>query len=155
MGVFHRQCGTIRNAQAAGACFLITLRPIASACYVAQLKPLTQVAQTIQQLFDNVLGPKCYELSWACIAAFLLFPGSLSAQRVTRMPARPGAPQPGWVHVSADSQDSQNHVYKLRGHAKVETVDSILEADEVDYNDETGDAKARGHVRYHNFVGGE
>ena len=134
---------------------MITLRPIALACYVAQLKPRTQLAHKVHQLFDNILDTKCCQLSWTCIAAFLLLPGPLCAQLVTRMPARPGAPQPGWVRVSADSQDSQNHVYKLRGHAKVETVDSMLEADEVDYNDETGDAKARGHVKYHNFVGGE
>ncbi|HEY2843334.1 MAG TPA: LPS assembly protein LptD [Bryobacteraceae bacterium] len=43
----------------------------------------------------------------------------------------------------------------LRGHARIETVDSLLTADEVDYNTDTKEALARGHVRFENFSRGE
>jgi LPS-assembly protein len=53
------------------------------------------------------------------------------------------------------TQDIVGHVYHLRGKALVETTDMRLEADELDYNDETGDAEARGHVVFENFARGE
>jgi LPS-assembly protein len=43
----------------------------------------------------------------------------------------------------------------LRGKARIETVDSLLTADEVDYNTETKDAQARGHVKFESFSRGE
>ncbi len=52
-------------------------------------------------------------------------------------------------------QDIVGHVYHLRGKALIETNTMRLEADEVDYNDETADAEARGHVVFENFARGE
>ena len=52
-------------------------------------------------------------------------------------------------------QDIVGHVYHLRGKALVETSQMKIEADELDYNDETGDAEARGHVVFENFAAGE
>ncbi len=42
----------------------------------------------------------------------------------------------------------------LRGQVRIETIDKRLEADEVDYDEESGDAEARGHVRFENFADG-
>ena len=36
----------------------------------------------------------------------------------------------------------------------LETIDKKLDADEADYDEDTGDAEVRGHVRYENFVDG-
>jgi LPS-assembly protein len=43
----------------------------------------------------------------------------------------------------------------LRGKVRIETADALLTADEVDYNTETKDAEARGHVRFESFSRGE
>jgi LPS-assembly protein len=42
----------------------------------------------------------------------------------------------------------------LRGHVHLESIDKKLDADAVDYNDDTGDVEAWGNVRYENFVDG-
>ncbi len=133
----------------------ITLRPAATACYVAELKLSIQQWCGLPHFFCNIFNLKCHISLWVSLLAFLVLPALSPGQIVTKIPARQGAPQPGWVRISADSQESQNHVYKLRGHAKVETAESLLEADEIDYNDETGEAEARVNVKYKNYVGGE
>lgn len=68
---------------------------------------------------------------------------------------RPNTPAEGEVLVSAVTQEMDSSWYRLRGHAHVETTTMALDADTVDYNRDTGDAKATGHVRFQNFVSGE
>jgi LPS-assembly protein len=68
---------------------------------------------------------------------------------------RPDAPALDRVIVRADHQASDNGVYHLVGHAVIELSDSIIKADEIDYNEDTGDVEARGHVYYQNFVQNE
>jgi LPS-assembly protein len=70
-------------------------------------------------------------------------------------PIRPNAPGPGEYRVSADSQEKVGPIYYLRGEASVETQTMLLKADEIDYNEETGEAQARGHVQFQHFVNGE
>lgn len=43
----------------------------------------------------------------------------------------------------------------MRGNVTLETTDTVLQADEIDYNQQTGDAEARGNVRYENLNTGE
>jgi LPS-assembly protein len=57
--------------------------------------------------------------------------------------------------VVADSQESADGKYKLRGRAEIETIEMILKADEIDYDDLTGQAEARGNVRFEQFESGE
>ena len=52
-------------------------------------------------------------------------------------------------------EESDGKVLHLRGSARVETEDSLLTADEIDYNQETHEAEARGKVRYESFSHGE
>lgn len=53
------------------------------------------------------------------------------------------------------TQDIKGKLYKLRGNAKVETRESLLTADEIDYDEESGNAAARGNVYFKHYLGGE
>ncbi len=68
---------------------------------------------------------------------------------------RPNAPPKDIVLVRAINQEKLGSVYHLRGGAEVETTDMILKADEIDYDEVSGDAEARGNVRFEHFVRGE
>jgi len=70
-------------------------------------------------------------------------------------PARPGAPDADHVHIESVTQDAVGVMRHLRGNVRLETSDMLLRADELDYNTETGDAEARGHVHFEHFVRGE
>ena len=68
--------------------------------------------------------------------------------------ARPNTPPPDEYWVTSDTQEADGPLRHLRGHVKLETMDKKLEADAVDYNEDTGDAEATGNVRYENFSDG-
>lgn len=74
---------------------------------------------------------------------------------VTLKPIRPNAPAPGFVEVNATTQEQEGDKTRLRGNVRIETTEMLLLADEVDYDDETKIAKARGHVRFEHFTRGE
>jgi len=57
--------------------------------------------------------------------------------------------------ASADQQESDGKLLHLRGNARVETADTMLTADEIDYNEETHQADARGKVHFESFSHGE
>jgi LPS-assembly protein len=68
---------------------------------------------------------------------------------------RPNAPPlHEWI-IKADRQESDGPQYSLRGHAEIEGTDLLLTADEIDYNNDTGAAEARGNVHYQQFERGE
>jgi LPS-assembly protein len=70
--------------------------------------------------------------------------------------ARPDAPGPGEsAKTKADQQESDGKVLHLRGNARVETADDLLTADEIDYNEDTHEAEARGHVHLESFSHGQ
>ena len=68
------------------------------------------------------------------------------------LPAMPGAPPTPMsdqdMQVRYASQSIKLPLYQWRGSVVIETVDSVLKADELDYNEETGQAEARGNVYY-------
>jgi LPS-assembly protein len=68
---------------------------------------------------------------------------------------RPNAPPKDVVLVRAIDQEKLGTVYHLRGNAEVEATDMILKADQIDYDEDSGDAEARGNVRFEHFVRGE
>jgi LPS-assembly protein len=70
-------------------------------------------------------------------------------------PAQPGAPDAGSVRIRAVTQEAEGPWRHLRGAALIETSDMQLKADEVDYNSDTGDVLARGHVHFDDFARGE
>ena len=70
-------------------------------------------------------------------------------------PTRPGAPDAGSVRIRAVTQEADGPLRHLRGAALLETSEMQLKADEVDYNSDTGDVQARGHVHFEHFTRGE
>ena len=67
---------------------------------------------------------------------------------------RPGAPALDEYMVDAETQEADGDLRHLRGHVHLESADKKLDADAVDYNDDTGDVEAWGNVRYENFLDG-
>ena len=57
-----------------------------------------------------------------------------------------------FIEVRGVNQEVEGVLRRLRGAAVLETSDEILEADEIDYNSVTGDAEARGNVRYRSYT---
>jgi LPS-assembly protein len=68
---------------------------------------------------------------------------------------RPEAPPIDRVNITALTQTSDGPVRHLRGHAVIELNDSIIKAESIDYNEDTGDVVAEGHVFYQSFVQNE
>jgi LPS-assembly protein len=68
---------------------------------------------------------------------------------------RTDAPAPDEIIVRAIRQEVEGSVRRLRGKVELETAEAKLTADEVDYDEATGLAEARGNVVYFNYSGGE
>jgi LPS-assembly protein len=79
---------------------------------------------------------------------------STNPDQVVR-PPRPNAPDDEHVRIESVTQEVEGPLRHLRGNVRIETSDMQLRADEVDFNSETGDAEARGHVRFEHFVRNE
>ena len=61
----------------------------------------------------------------------------------------------GQWNMRYQTQDIEGHVYKLRGSpgapAEIENSSLIFRADEIDFDQDSGDVRASGHVFFHNF----
>ena len=68
---------------------------------------------------------------------------------------RPNAPDADNYLITAVTQESDGPWIHLRGAVRFETTDMLFRGDEVDYNRETGDLEARGHVQFEHYVRGE
>ncbi|MCC6862572.1 MAG: LPS-assembly protein LptD [Bryobacterales bacterium] len=68
-----------------------------------------------------------------------------------KLQTRPNAPPRDVVDVRAIYQVGEGPWMHLRGKAQIETTEMLLEADEVDYNQETGEAEARGNAHFRHF----
>jgi len=64
-------------------------------------------------------------------------------------------PEPGDVYVRAVQQEAEGSVYHLKGAAELETSEILLRADNIVYNEVTGEAVATGRVKFRNFITGE
>ena len=80
---------------------------------------------------------------------------SAQGQQLKSRTPPPGAPEKNWINVDAVNQEVDGPWRHLRGSARVETNDSLLTADEIDYNSETAKALARGHVHFEHYVNGD
>jgi len=62
----------------------------------------------------------------------------------------------GEWNLRHETLDIVGHVYKLRGSpgvpAEIESSEMLFRADEIDFDQETGDVRASGHVYFHNFA---
>ena len=70
-------------------------------------------------------------------------------------PPRSNVPDSEHVRIESVTQEVVGSLRHLRGNVRVETTDMLLRADELDYNADTGDLEARGHVHFEHFVRGE
>ncbi|HLK20895.1 MAG TPA: hypothetical protein VKT81_18210, partial [Bryobacteraceae bacterium] len=68
---------------------------------------------------------------------------------------RPDMPAADVVKIDAETQDNEGSMHHYRGHVVIDTIDRKLEADEVDYDQDTGEVEARGHVRFENYLEGD
>jgi len=68
-------------------------------------------------------------------------------QQSPLIPAELGG-QNSTVTVHADSQEKNGDIYDLRGHVEVAYADTNVTADEVSYNEATGEIVAKGHVTF-------
>jgi hypothetical protein len=103
-------------------------------------------------LFPQILLPQFSRILNLPTAPEPSPPSELTPDKLDHV-VRPNAPTLDRINVTSDDrQVSESGVYHLRGHAVIELSDTILKADEIDYNEETGDAEARGHVYYENFT---
>lgn len=59
------------------------------------------------------------------------------------------------VRIGAERQEKYGHVYHFRGNVEIEFRDMRLAADEIDYDESTGDVDARGHVQFSRQVNQE
>jgi len=64
-------------------------------------------------------------------------------------------PPPGIVVVRGSRQEREGEKYHLRVKSELESEEFLLQADEIDYDQETGIAEARGSVHFTNFQSGE
>lgn len=154
-------------------------------CYGARLIfPLGLKHRSVLNHFSlrTIFGRFCHELYFVLLAVYLSLPVNLAAQTFTPAlpappapvkpspnvnqrvaPPRPNMPGPEDVVIQtlctepagACTQEKDGPWYRLRGMARVETTDMLLRADEIDYNEDTGEADARGHVQFENFATGE
>ncbi len=69
--------------------------------------------------------------------------------------ARQNGPAPGDYYINAVTQKSEGPWQYLIGSARVETTDFLIEADELDWNEDTDELIARGHVHFEHFARGE
>ena len=63
--------------------------------------------------------------------------------------------RPDELLIRAATQNKEGEWYRLRGSVELETSELILRADEVDYNEKSGYAEARGNVHFQQLVTGE
>ncbi len=70
-------------------------------------------------------------------------------------PLRANAPAPDDILVVAVSQRRDGSMIYLKGDCKIETTETLVKADEIDYSEDTHWAEARGHVHFESFLNGD
>jgi len=86
----------------------------------------------------------------AASALLILLTSATSASPAQQLPEIPPGLQDlqSTVSIRADSQERVKETYDLRGHVEITYQKMKLTADEVSFNDSTGDVVARGHVTF-------
>jgi LPS-assembly protein len=84
-----------------------------------------------------------------------LVPFALSAQDRPVKPIRAGACSVTEICIGAVTQKQEGDFMYLRGECKIETTETLIRADEIDYNTQTHWAYARGHVHFESFDDGD
>ena len=85
-------------------------------------------------------------LAPSIVTSQLLSSQQTASQSKSTLPSAPSAVNSEDVTIRAIQQEKDGSIFKLRGEAEIHYGTYILHADSVDYNSETGDATADGHV---------
>jgi LPS-assembly protein len=112
----------------------------------------------------NIGRLRCHEKSSSNYSGLLIITLAilvLSVEGLAQPPAsqpnqsifvpRPGAPPHDTYIFEAEAQDFTKETRHLRGKAKIETDTMQMQADQIDFNTDTHDLRATGHVYYQNF----
>jgi LPS-assembly protein len=140
-----------------------TTNPEGPLCYGFRLGPFSKKPNSL--LSTIVLH--CHENSSSntCIYVFtVLSLLSLAPSAVAQNPAqpdqrvlvaRPDAPPRGTYNIEGVTQEKEGSVRHLVGKAKIEGATMLMQADQIDYDEDTGDLHAMGNVYFHNFARNE
>src|ERR1700757_1115666 len=129
-------------------------------CYLPILGTRLQCSLTLLNIRINHCHEKSssfrYNLALTALAGLIL-----ASPALTQAPAASQIPPPavppktlsvGEWNIQADHQEQVGSVRKLRGHpAEVLSVKMLIRADSIDYDEDTGDIKAEGHVYFKDF----
>ena len=94
----------------------------------------------------------CFRLFQRLGLLGVFFAAIAPAQRASELFPEPPLPIPrqGDTEIYAFSQESLGAMRYLKGSVEIKFGDSVITAEEVDYNDSTGETEARGDVRFRN-----
>jgi LPS-assembly protein len=117
-----------------------------------------------------ITGAICHGF-FACLSAVLCFAALAAAQTAAPPAVQPPVAPPARprkykveppvalgereVLIQAIKQMKEGAWYRLRGSSQVQTTSFLLKADDIDYNEDTGEVEARGNVYLQHFEGGE
>jgi lipopolysaccharide assembly outer membrane protein LptD (OstA) len=76
----------------------------------------------------------------------LVFLVSFSVLALAQQSGSTSAPKAGYYDMTSDRQDSDGVTTHLLGHVTIETDAFTLQADEVEFNQTSGEFRANGHV---------
>ncbi len=89
------------------------------------------------------------------LLAVILLPAAAPAQDRPVKPLRAGAPLSTEIVYASVTQKKDGDWEYLRGDCKIETTETLIRADEIDYNTATHWAYARGHVHFESYDDGD
>ena len=128
-------------------------------CYGHRLKQSTPL-DILPVSLSNRKTALCHEHSYkglflTCFLALWVLVAPVLGQPSPIHPLRSGAPAQDEIVIHAVSQKQDGEMIYLKGDCRIETTETLVKADEIDYNRDTHWAEARGHVHFENFVNGD
>lgn len=132
------------------------LRVLAKACYGFGLESLRQPLLVSPHSVSTTLGAICHGIfsRQTVLGLFALLAAAVAAAQTPQSGCPSGA-QANEVIICAVTQSKTGSLHSLRGSASLETAEAKIWAEEIDYNEETGEAEARGKVHLKVFERGE
>jgi LPS-assembly protein len=153
---------SFRAIETAGQHRQISLRPARLSCYgqplgrtaFADASPRYLSSRNVSICLEHFSVRLFLRLHTLLFLVFLA-PAAAPAQDRPVKPLRAGAPSPSEIIYTSVTQKQEGDFMYLRGDCKIETTETLIKADEIDFNKETHWAYARGHVHFESFENGD